>query len=107
MLDMDAVFDRVDAILGPCMAGPMLTITNFTGHPCLAMRAGFRSTRTRLRVALSDGRRERPSDEGPEFRVPHAVSLYGRLFDEGTILRIGAALEARLGVAEERPPVDG
>jgi len=107
MLDMDAVFGRVDAILGPCLAGPMLTITNFTGHPCLAMRAGFRSTRTRLRVALSDGRRERPSDEGPEFRVPHAVSLYGRLFDEGTILRIGAALEARLGVADERPRLDG
>ena len=40
------------------------------------------------------------------FRVPHAVSLYGRLFDEGTLLRIGMALEARFAVAAERPPLD-
>jgi Asp-tRNA(Asn)/Glu-tRNA(Gln) amidotransferase A subunit family amidase len=107
MRDTAALFGRVDAILGPCFAGPMLTITNFTGHPCLVLRVGFRDVPTRRRVALSEGRGERCVEGAPPRRVPHAVSLYGRLFEEGTILRIGAALEARLGVAAERPPVDG
>jgi hypothetical protein len=30
--------------------------------------------------------------------------LIGRLFDEGTIGRVGMALEKAFGVAEERPP---
>ena len=108
MRDMDALFGRVDAMIGPCFAGPMLTISNFTGHPCLALRAGFRPSPTRKRLSLAEGRLDQGADgSGELFRVPHAVSLWGRLFDEGTILRIGAALEARFGVAEERPPLDG
>ena len=74
-------FDRVDAIVGPVAVGPMLVITNFTGHPCLVLRSGLRDART-----------------------PHAACLWGRLFDEGTILRLGVALEAALGVAGLRPP---
>lgn len=107
MRDTAELFGRVDAILGPCFAGPMLTVTNFTGHPCLALRVGFRDVPTRRRNALSEGRGERFLEGAAPCRVPHAVSLYGRLFEEGTVLRIGAALEARLGVAAERPPVDG
>jgi Asp-tRNA(Asn)/Glu-tRNA(Gln) amidotransferase A subunit family amidase len=37
-------------------------------------------------------------------RVPHGITLIGRLFDEGTITRAGLALERELGVAGERPP---
>ena len=107
MRDMDALFGRVDAMIGPCFAGPMLTITNFTGHPCLALRAGFRQSPTRKRLSLAEARLDQGEDgTGALFRVPHAVSLYGRLFDEGTVLRIGAALETSFGVAAERPPVD-
>ena len=107
MRDMDALFGRVDAMMGPCFAGPMLTITNFTGHPCLALRAGFRRSPTRNRLSLAEARLDQGEDgSGEDFRVPHAVSLHGRLFDEGTVLRIGAALEARFGVADERPPLD-
>jgi Asp-tRNA(Asn)/Glu-tRNA(Gln) amidotransferase A subunit family amidase len=36
--------------------------------------------------------------------VPHGVTLIGRLFDEGTIARVGVALERAFGVAAERPP---
>jgi Asp-tRNA(Asn)/Glu-tRNA(Gln) amidotransferase A subunit family amidase len=36
-------------------------------------------------------------------RVPHGVSLVGRLFEEGTIARAGIAMEAAFGVAAERP----
>ena len=107
MRDMDALFGRVDAMIGPCFAGPMLTITNFTGHPCLAMRAGFRQSPTRKRLSLAEARLDQGEDgSGEQFRVPHAISLWGRLFDEGTVLRIGSALEARFGVAAERPPLD-
>ncbi len=107
MRDMDALFGKVDAMIGPCFAGPMLTITNFTGHPCLALRAGFRQSPTRRRLSLAEARLDQGEDgSGAMFRVPHAVSLYGRLFDEGTLLRIGMALEARFAVAAERPPLD-
>ncbi len=106
MQAMDAAFQGVDAIIGPCLAGPMLVITNFTGHPCLVMRCGFRASPTRQRLSLAEARLDQGmKGEGERFTVPHAISLYGRLFDEGTILRIGAALEARLDVAARRPPL--
>jgi Asp-tRNA(Asn)/Glu-tRNA(Gln) amidotransferase A subunit family amidase len=107
MQDMDATFQGVDAIIGPCLAGPMLIITNFTGHPCLALRSGFRKSPTRQRLSLAKARLDQGADgEGEQFLVPHAISLYGRLFDEGVLIRIGAAFEARLGVAGARPPLD-
>ena len=107
MQDLDATFQTVDAIIGPCLAGPMLIITNFTGHPCLVMRSGFRPSRTRKPLSLAKARLDQGAEgQGPEHTVPHAISLYGRLFDEGTLLRIGAALEALLDVAARRPPVD-
>jgi Asp-tRNA(Asn)/Glu-tRNA(Gln) amidotransferase A subunit family amidase len=36
--------------------------------------------------------------------VPHGVTLIGRLFDEGTIARVGLALEENLAVVGESPP---
>jgi hypothetical protein len=36
-------------------------------------------------------------------RVPHGVSLVGRLFEEGTIAQVGIAMEGSFGVAGERP----
>jgi Asp-tRNA(Asn)/Glu-tRNA(Gln) amidotransferase A subunit family amidase len=39
----------------------------------------------------------------PPRRVPHGVTLIGRLFDEGTLGRVGMALERAAGVAGERP----
>ncbi len=107
MQDMDRAFAGVDAMIGPCLAGPMLIITNFTGHPSLALRCGFRQSPTRKPLSLAEARLDQGQDgTGETFTVPHAISLYGRLFDEATILCIGAALEARLGVAGRRPPLD-
>jgi Asp-tRNA(Asn)/Glu-tRNA(Gln) amidotransferase A subunit family amidase len=37
-------------------------------------------------------------------RVPHGVTLIGRLFDEGTLGSAGLALERAFGVADQRPP---
>ncbi|MBV8447903.1 MAG: amidase [Hyphomicrobiales bacterium] len=106
MQDMDAAFGKVDAMIGPCLAGPMLTITNFTGHPSLVMRSGFRQSETRGPLSLARARIEQGAPtKGPTFTVPHAICLYGRLFDEGTILRIGKALEKEFAVWDRRPPL--
>jgi Asp-tRNA(Asn)/Glu-tRNA(Gln) amidotransferase A subunit family amidase len=35
--------------------------------------------------------------------VPHGITLIGRLFDEGTIVRVGVALERAFGVSGEHP----
>jgi hypothetical protein len=40
----------------------------------------------------------------PRRRVPHGVTLIGKLFEEGILGRVGIALERALGVAAERPP---
>ena len=101
---MDEAFRGVDAIIGPALAGPMLVITNFTGHPCLIMRSGFRQSETRSALSLAKGRIEQGSPTaGPTHTVPHGLCLYGRLFDEGTICEIGRALEGALAVWDRRP----
>ncbi len=105
MQDMDAALAGVDAIIGPCLAGPLLLITNYTGHPSLALRCGFRQSPTRSNLSLAEARlNQGDSGGGALHEVPHAISLYARLFDEGTLLRIGSAMETALGVAQRRPP---
>jgi hypothetical protein len=39
----------------------------------------------------------------PPRRVPHGITLICRLFDEGTIGRVGIALEQASGVVDEAP----
>jgi Asp-tRNA(Asn)/Glu-tRNA(Gln) amidotransferase A subunit family amidase len=101
-MEMTRVLSEVDLLLVPSLRDEMLTITNFTGHPSLTLRAGF--------VEVSEARSDwapDPSRPLPKFspprRVPHGVTLIGRLFDEGTLGRAGMALERAFGVVEERP----
>ncbi len=106
MRQMAAQFERVDVIVGPAMAGPMLTITNFTGHPSLCLRAGFKQSPTRAPLSLGRGKLEGGGQaDGPAHRVPHPFCLWGRLYDEGPMLAVGRALEARLDAIAERPPL--
>ncbi len=102
-LEMERLFSQVDLLLVPSLRDEMLTITNFTGHPSLTLRAGF----IEVRKARSDWAPDR-SHPLPTFatprRVPHGVTLIGRLFDEGTIGRVGMALERSFAVVDERPP---
>ncbi len=106
MQDMDAAFREVDAIFGPPLAGPMLIISNYTGHPCLVLPSGLRQSPTRSPLSLARARLDQGEDTGgPTHTVPHAVCLWGRLFDEGTIVRLGVALEAVFAVRDRRPPV--
>jgi len=101
--EMARVFTEVDLLLVPSLRDEMLTITNFTGHPSLTLRAGF----VEVAEARSDWAPD-PNNPMPRFspprRVPHGVTLIGRLFEEGTLVRAGLALENNFGVASERPP---
>ncbi|MBD8880241.1 hypothetical protein IHE49_07085 [Rhodanobacter sp. 7MK24] len=49
-----------------------------------------------------------PQHPHPKLAKPHRVlygiTLIGRLFEEGTLGRVGRALEAKVAVAGERPP---
>ena len=100
--EMARVFSEVDLLLVPSLRDEGLTIFNFTGHPSLTVRTGF--------VEVSQARSDWAPDPAhplptfsPPRRVPHGVTLIGRLFDEGTIARVGLALERQAGVAGERP----
>jgi Asp-tRNA(Asn)/Glu-tRNA(Gln) amidotransferase A subunit family amidase len=101
-VEMARVFDSVDLLLVPSLRDDILTITNNTGHPSLTLRAGF----VEVAEARSDWAPD-PSRPLPKFspprRVPHGVTLIGRLFDEGTLGRAGIALENAFGVVQERP----
>lgn len=99
---MRRVMAEVDLLLVPSLRDEFLVITNFTGHPSLTLRAGF--------VEVSEARSDWAPDPAhplptfkPPRRVPHGVTLVGRLFDEGTIVEAGMALERAFGVAHERP----
>lgn len=70
----------IDAIIAPPFAGELVLLTNATGQPTLILRSGI--------------------DNNGQ---PQSVTLVGRLFDEGTLCRAGAALETRLKVAAVRP----
>jgi Asp-tRNA(Asn)/Glu-tRNA(Gln) amidotransferase A subunit family amidase len=101
--EMARLFTEVDLLLVPSLRDEMLTIGNFTGHPSLTLRAGF--------VEVSEARSDWAPDPAhplPKFslprRVPHGITLVGRLFDEGTLGRAGIQLEREFGVTGEHPP---
>jgi Asp-tRNA(Asn)/Glu-tRNA(Gln) amidotransferase A subunit family amidase len=100
---MHRLFSEVDLLLVPSLRDEMLTIANFTGHPSLTLRAGFVQISEARSDWAPDASRPLPTFKPPR-RVPHGVTLIGRLFDEGTIARVGLALEERLQVAAEPPP---
>jgi len=100
--EMQKLMARVDLLLVPSLRDEMLTIGNFTGLPSLTLRAGFVQVAEARSDWAPDPKRPLPKFHPPR-RVPHGVTLVGRLFDEGTIARVGLALEESLAVADERP----
>jgi Asp-tRNA(Asn)/Glu-tRNA(Gln) amidotransferase A subunit family amidase len=100
--EMARIFSEVDVLLVPSLRDEQLTITNFTGHPSLTMRAGF----VNVSEARSDWAPD-PANPLPKFnpprRVPHGITIVGRLFDDGLLGQVGIALEKAFGVVRERP----
>ena len=101
-MEMARVFSEVDLLLVPSLRDEMLTITNFTGHPSLTLRAGFVEVSTARSDWAPDPKNPLPTFSPPR-RVPHGVTLIGRPFEEGTVVRAGLALEKIFGVTKERP----
>ena len=101
--EMARIFSQVDLLLVPSLRDEMLTISNNTGQPSLTLRAGF----VKVSEARSDWAPD-PNHPLPKFspprRVPHGITLIGRLFEEGTLARTGMALEHAFAVSDERPP---
>jgi Asp-tRNA(Asn)/Glu-tRNA(Gln) amidotransferase A subunit family amidase len=99
---MSGVMSKVDLLLVPSLRNEMLIISNNTGHPSLTLRTGF----VKVNEARSDWAPD-PNNPLPKFdpprRVPHGVTLIGRLFDEGTLGRVGMAIERAANVTAERP----
>jgi Asp-tRNA(Asn)/Glu-tRNA(Gln) amidotransferase A subunit family amidase len=100
--EMARVMAQVDLLLVPSLRDEMLVITNNTGHPSLTLRAGF--------VEVSEARSDWAPDPvhplpkfSPPRRVPHGVTLIGRLFEEGVLCQAGMALERAFDVMGERP----
>jgi Asp-tRNA(Asn)/Glu-tRNA(Gln) amidotransferase A subunit family amidase len=100
--EMARVFSQVDLLLVPSLRDEILVITNSTGHPSITLRAGF--------IEVSEARSDwapDPKNPLPKFspprRVPHGVTLIGKLFDEGVIGSVGLALERSLDVAGQHP----
>jgi Asp-tRNA(Asn)/Glu-tRNA(Gln) amidotransferase A subunit family amidase len=100
--ELARIFSQVDLLLVPSLRDEMLTISNHTGHPSLTFRAGF--------VEVSEARSDwapDPKNPLPKFspprRVPHGITLLGQLFEEGTLGRVGIALERAFAVADQRP----
>ena len=101
--EMARVFSEVDLLLVPSLRDEMLTITNFTGHPSLTLRAGFVEVSEARTDWAPDPNRPLPKFSPPR-RVPHGITLIGKLFEEGTMVRAGMALEGIFNAIDERPP---
>jgi Asp-tRNA(Asn)/Glu-tRNA(Gln) amidotransferase A subunit family amidase len=101
--EMARVMAEVDVLLVPSLRDEMLTISNQTGHPSLTLRTGFTEVSEARSDWAPDPARPLPTFSPPR-RVPHGVTLIGRLFDEGRLAEVGMALEAAAGVVTQRPP---
>lgn len=101
-LEMARIFSEVDLLLVPSLRDEMLALGNACGHPSLTIRTGFVEV-SKARSDWAPGPDIPTPDFTPPRRVPHGVTLVGRLFDEGTLGRVGLALERATGAWEERP----
>jgi Asp-tRNA(Asn)/Glu-tRNA(Gln) amidotransferase A subunit family amidase len=99
---MSGVMSKVDLLLVPSLRNEMLIISNNTGHPSLTLRTGFVNVSEARSDWAPDPKNPLPKFDPPR-RVPHGVTLIGRLFDEGTIGRAGLAIERAANVMRERP----
>jgi Asp-tRNA(Asn)/Glu-tRNA(Gln) amidotransferase A subunit family amidase len=102
--EMARVFTQVDILLVPSLRDEMLTLTNFTGHPSLTLRAGFVNVSKARSDWAPDPKNPLPTFNPPR-RVPYGVTILGRLFEDGTIGRAGLAMEQAFKVSAERPPL--
>ena len=102
---MSSIHHAVNALIGPSFVPPVQLVTNMTGQPSLTVRTGFVERPTRAEITAIGATPRTAAAPGETLhRVPHGVTLWGRLYDEGSLLRLGLEIERTAGVWEERPP---
>lgn len=102
---MADIHRKVDALIGPSFVPPIQIVTNMTGQPSLTVRTGFVQRPTRAEItAIGATPRTKSAPGEAVHRVPHGITLWGRLYDEGKLLRLGLEIERAANVWSERPP---
>jgi len=77
------LFTQVDAIIAPSFAEGLIISMNCTGNPSLTVPIGLK-----------------------ENGSPHGITIIGRLFDEGTLLRLGGVIEKTCWHTQPRRPLN-
>lgn len=81
MQQTEKLMDTVDAFLSPAPGSASLGLTNLTGHPAVALKAGFYNN------------------------APVMLMVTGRLYDEATMLRVALAFERATKWHTMHPPL--
>ena len=81
--DMQEIMESVDVYVCPTFGGHNLLLTNLTGHPCVVVPNGFRS---------SDG-------------TPTSITFNGRLDGEAELLAVAHAYQLATDHHLRRPPI--
>lgn len=103
MQEMAQMFERVDLLIGSLFASHMQLITNCTGHPALAIRAGIVERPTRSGFSPIGASPPEQTDEAV-YPVPHGLVLWGNLYREDQLVNVANRLSACLPFGPERPP---
>jgi Asp-tRNA(Asn)/Glu-tRNA(Gln) amidotransferase A subunit family amidase len=90
MQELHGVFAGTDLFFAPDN-NEITALTNLSGHPTLALRAGFQELRSRAIDGITED-----DATGPLNRVPDSVHLWAGLFREGPLIAVGRALEQAL-----------
>lgn len=104
MIDFATTMEGVDAILHPNDAGGLLAIGNHCGYPALVLPTGTLEQPTRTGFASHVATGDIPQGAALH-KVPYAVTLTGKLFDEPALLEIGARISEKLALGPLIPPM--
>jgi Asp-tRNA(Asn)/Glu-tRNA(Gln) amidotransferase A subunit family amidase len=100
MQEMHKIFTDVDILLdAPYGSNELGFIMNFTGQPGLSLRVGVIQSASRGMAEAG------AASGGPLHTITQNLTFHGRLYEEGTLLALGRALEARMSIWKARPPV--
>ena len=83
MEEMDRALSEIDVYITPSFGGDHLLLTNLTGHPCVVLPNGFRS---------SNG-------------TPTSITFMGKLFGEAEVLEVARAYQVATDYHRQKPPI--
>lgn len=78
----ERAMEGVDVLVTPSFGGPILLLTNLTGHPTVVVPNGYRA------------------EEG----TPTSISFVGRLYGDAATVRVAKAFQDATDFHTRRPP---